>query len=88
MRNLFDQYTQPENRLTHALVSSLAQDDDLLREFIRWIMGRALPKKEKLTVIEQSLPSQPEESEDEASEKGLPDACVYDENGRILEKKI
>jgi hypothetical protein len=34
MRNLFDQYTHPENRLTHALVSSIAQDQYLLREFI------------------------------------------------------
>jgi len=26
MWNVFDQYTQPENRLTHALVCSLAED--------------------------------------------------------------
>lgn len=26
MRHLFDQYSQPENRLTHALVSGLAKD--------------------------------------------------------------
>jgi len=36
MRNIFDQYTHPENRLTHALMSSLAADPELLRSFVRW----------------------------------------------------
>jgi hypothetical protein len=30
------------------------------------------------------LPDQLEESEDEASRKGLPDACIYADNGWIL----
>ena len=47
-------------------------------------MGHTFYKKETINVIEQSLPDQLEESEDETSRKGLPDACVYTENGRIL----
>ena len=39
MRNVFDQYKQPENRLTHALVSSLSEDSNLLKNFVRWIAG-------------------------------------------------
>ena len=35
---MLDQYTHPENRLTHALVSSIAQDQYLLREFIKWTL--------------------------------------------------
>ncbi len=84
MRNIFDQYSQPENRLTHALVSSIAQDQYLLRDFIKWTTGHSIAKKEKIHVIEQSLPDQLEESEDEAIRKGLPDACIYTEDGWIL----
>ncbi len=84
MRNIFDQYTHPENRLTHALVSSIAHDQYLLREFIKWTIGHSLAKKETIYVIEQSLPEQLEGSEDEASRKGLPDACIYTDNGWIL----
>ena len=85
MRNLFDQFpTHPENRLTHALVSSIAHDQYLLREFIKWTTGHTLVKKETIYVIEQSLPDQLEESEDEATRKGLPDACIYTDNGWIL----
>jgi hypothetical protein len=84
MRNLFDQYTQYENQITHSLVSSIAQDQYLLREFIKWTTGHTIAKKETIHVIEQSLPDQLEESEDEATRKGLPDACIYTDNVWIL----
>tara|TARA_B110000858_G_C17642253_1_gene398660 strand:- start:151 stop:318 length:168 start_codon:yes stop_codon:yes gene_type:complete len=29
MRNIFDQYTQPENKLTHSLISCLNEEIDL-----------------------------------------------------------
>ena len=35
MRNVFDQYSQAENRLTHALFSALDQDRKMLGEFLR-----------------------------------------------------
>ncbi len=90
MRNIFDQYTQPENKLTHALISSISQEQYLLREFIKWTTGHAFTINEKINVIEQSLPDQLEETEDEASRKGLPDACIYTENGwaLIIESKV
>jgi hypothetical protein len=84
MRTIFDQYAHPENKLTHALVSSIAHDQYLLREFIKWTTGHIIARKETINVIEQSLPDQLEESEDEASRKGLPDACIYADNGWIL----
>ena len=37
MRNLFDQYDQPENRLSHALAVCLHEDRTLLRGFLAWI---------------------------------------------------
>ena len=84
MRNIFDQYTHPENRLTHALVSSIAQDDYLMREFIKWTTGQTIAKKETIHEIEQSLPDQMEDSEEEAIPKGLSDACIYTDHGWIL----
>jgi signal transduction histidine kinase/ligand-binding sensor domain-containing protein len=43
MRNIFDQYHQPENRLTHALLSSLDLDRRLLRDCLRWLLPRCKP---------------------------------------------
>ncbi len=34
MRNVFDQYGQPENRLTHALATCLHEDRAFLGEFL------------------------------------------------------
>ena len=40
MRNLFDQYDAPENRLTHAPGCCLQRDPRLLRDFVRRAVGR------------------------------------------------
>ena len=90
MRNLFDQYTQPENRLTHALLSCLAADARLLERFVQWSTGDRA-KRRYLKVFEQSLPGDPIEiSEDEARQRGLPDGCICDGTGwaLLLENKI
>ena len=41
MRQIFDQYDGPENRRTHALASSLAEHQKLLRRFARKFEERA-----------------------------------------------
>jgi len=84
MRNIFDQYSQPENKLTHSLVSSLAQDQKLLKEFLCWSVKKKFSSRERIYVIEQSLPGQDEVGEKEAVKRGLPDACIFDDNGWIL----
>ena len=33
MRNIFDQYSQPENKLTHSLASCLYEDKKLLESY-------------------------------------------------------
>ncbi|MGB4067995.1 MAG: hypothetical protein WBK08_08195 [Nitrospira sp.] len=84
MRNLFDQYSQPENRLTHALLASLAEDRWLLDAFVRWAFGMHV-KKERLSVLEQSFPGEPLDlSEEEAQRRGLPDGCITDGNNWAL----
>lgn len=90
MRNIFDQYSQPENRLTHALVSCLAEDRGLLRRFAHWVTKRRVRKKDRVSIVEQGLPGEPLRSEEEAERRGLPDACIYSENGwaLLIESKI
>jgi hypothetical protein len=90
MRNLFDQYNHPENRLTHSLVSSLANDPLLLGKFIRWATGLKSPSSQ-LTVVEQTLPGEEEPGdEEEAERRGLPDGWIFDGKGwcLIIESKI
>jgi hypothetical protein len=90
MRNIFDQYKHPENRLTHALVCCLVEDQDLLKRFVRWTVGDRLPESWRLTVLEQQLPGEEEPSEEEAEERGLPDAWIHDDKSwaLIIESKI
>ncbi len=65
MRNVFDQYTQAENQLTHALACSLHEDQALLREFVRWLRGQEAPQGllsivEHVEVIEAKWGSTPD----------------------------
>lgn len=84
MHNIFDQYSQPENRLTHALASVLYQDERLLKSFLATFEPSRRPSTKRLRVIEQSLPGQPEGSEGERESQGLPDALIYDDEGWAL----
>jgi hypothetical protein len=84
MRNLFDQYTHPENRLTHALLSCLSRDTGQLKRFVSWAVGKSHSGK-ALQISEQSLPGEAMDlSEDDAERRGLPDGCVSDGTGWAL----
>lgn len=90
MRNLFDQFKQPENRLTHALMCSLHEDPRLLKRFIRWATGESAPAGD-LQLIEQSLPGEEEIEElTEQQRRGLPDGWIFNEEGwaLLIESKI
>lgn len=90
MRNVFDQYQQPENRLTHALLCSLDADRKLLSSFIKWATGR-LRSADDLEVREQSLPGERDElPEEEAERRGIPDGCISDDDGwaLLIESKL
>src|SRR5262245_37753385 len=78
MRNLFDQYSQPENRLTHALAVCLHEDRKLLRAFLQWIAVRAPVGAHALEIGEQTLPGDLPESDEVAERKGLPDIVIHD----------
>lgn len=76
MRNVFDQYSQPENRLTHALGTLLHEDGKALRSFLK-LAGASPPKGKALIVCEQSLPGM---DTDAAGDErlGLPDLWIHD----------
>lgn len=83
MRNLFDQYSQPENKLTHALLSCLEADRSLLRQFLKWATG-SVPTG-RVSIYEQGLPGSPVAlEEDEVERRGLPDGCITDEKDWTL----
>lgn len=77
-RNLFDQYSQPENQITHALVSSLIADRALLRSFLTEFSEHTLPVSCQPIIQEQSLPGSETTTESEAERRGLPDAVIHD----------
>ena len=77
MRNLFDQYNQPENRLSHALAVCLSEDGKLLTKFLRWI-DVPPPRAGRLQIVEQTLPGEAPKSEEDAERKGLPDIVIHD----------
>lgn len=93
MRNVFDQYSQPENRLTHALMVSLDADRWLLKDFIRW--ARAGRPSGRLAVLEQSIPDAAVAAADfinevEFERRGLPDGWIHDNAGwaLLIESKV
>lgn len=88
MRNIFDQYSQPENRLTHALVCALEADPKLLRRFVHWITGKRPGRR--LHIVEQRLPGEQELDEDEFERRGLPDAWIHDDQTwcLLIESKV
>jgi hypothetical protein len=94
MRNIFDQYTQPENRVTHALASALHEDRVLLRSFLKDIAKTAPEKAEgRIEICEQTYPGAPEETDEEETEaerKGIPDAWITagDDWCLLIENKV
>lgn len=83
MRNVFDQYRQPENRLTHALVCALDGDRRLLRPFVRWATGGISPKG-TLRLESQCIPGEEEAAEEVQEQRGIPDGWVYSDGGWAL----
>lgn len=78
MRNVFDQYHQNENRLTHALGIALNEDRKLLRLFLEKVAGIRPPcKSTELGVLVQQCPGEPELTDEEAERLGIPDLWIF-----------
>jgi hypothetical protein len=81
LRNIFDQYSQPENRITHALLTAINEDQKLLMKFLRLINVTPPKNPTKLTVLEQQYPWEQEASEEESEKRGIPDGWIFNEDG-------
>ena len=95
MRNIFDQYKQPENRLTHALACYLNNDRKLIKSFLTDVLGLAHPSMNQLNLALQSLPERFEGNPPTSKPKrelgsGLSDMIIYDDMGwRVfIESKV
>ena len=93
MRNVFDQYEQPENRLTHALATALHEDSELLGSFVRWAFGELPRGVGPLKIVEQRIPGELErEGQDAKGQEasGIPDAWIHDEKSwcLLIESKV
>jgi hypothetical protein len=91
LRNIFDQYSQPENRVTHALMTALAEDRTLLGRFLHELVGVKAPiAASKLQVLEQQYPGEAEPSEEGLERRGIPDGWIFDDNGWcvFIESKV
>ena len=89
MRNIFDQYSQPENKLTHSLVSCLYEDKHLLNSFLKNFCPNFFDQTSNLKIEQQTVPGEQYLTDDENERKGLPDAVIYsEEKCLILESKI
>ena len=94
MRNIFDQYSQPENRVTHALMTALNEDRTLLDAFLKDIAKHIPPKKiGPLSITEQSYPGSVVSDgidEDEIERRGIPDAWITTDEDwcLIIENKV
>ena len=91
LRNIFDQYSQPENRVTHALMTALQEDRKLLGRFLRELVRVKPPcDPNKLEVLEQQYPGEEEPSEEELERRGIPDGWIFDAEGWcvFIESKV
>ena len=65
MRNIFDQYSLHENKLTHSLVSCLYEDKHLLNSFLKNFCPNFFNKKSNLKIEQQTVPGESHLSSDE-----------------------
>ncbi len=89
MRNVFDQYDQPENRLTHALMVTLANDKKLVRPFLKLVGVKRVPALKNIELGLQRVPGQEVDSIKDGKD-GLPDGCFFDQDGWavVIEAKV
>jgi hypothetical protein len=94
MRNIFDQYEQPENRLTHALFCTLGNDRRLIRPFLKWLGIGSVPPARALRLVEQQVPGVAISGEGVNAkglpDEGLPDGCIFgrDDWALLFECKV
>ncbi|MEM7730583.1 MAG: hypothetical protein AAF311_15170, partial [Pseudomonadota bacterium] len=93
MRNVFDQYTQPENRLTHAIAVALSESTTLRAAFMTDFLATPAAVAARDTIVSsQTMPgSDTLDDEAEAERMGVPDLWLaHEETGwcAVFENKL
>jgi hypothetical protein len=90
VRNIFDQYSQAENRLSHVLATVLHEDVGLREQFLKEFVGQKTPRAKSVRVSTQSFPGLPPLAEGSSKAESVPDIWLYDDAGWcvIIECKI
>lgn len=93
--NIFNQYFQPENRVTNALLQVLSVDINLLRGFVKEIMNidLSLSSNARLSTLKEPYDEYDRKNLPIINEEGLsiPDAFIYDEENNLnifIESKL
>lgn len=89
VRNVFDQYDQAENKLTHALISTLYNDRKLIRPFLKWLKIKNIPSLKVIELGVQQLPGDGSQTA-QVKQNSVPDAyfCNNDTWAVIVESKV
>src|SRR4030067_3157533 len=92
LRNLFNQYEQEENRLTHSLLHTIARSDKLFVDFLKFAVGKCpFNKKDKVYIGSQGRYGGeiPTDITKKRKKHSIPDALIYDHSKTciIIESK-
>lgn len=93
MRNIYDQYEAPEDRLTHALASTLNHDRTLIKPFLSQLLKvDHIPSVNNIVINTQSIPDTKTTSESKYKSRcSRPDINIYDKDNKwaiALESKV
>ena len=90
MRNIFDQYSEPENQLTHALMCVLAFDSKDCKAFCRWVLKvHRIPKT--LEAGEQGAGVKLGNRKPLEEKRGIPDGFIQSKKDKwilLIESKV
>jgi len=89
LRNIFDQYDQAENKLTHALILTLYHERRLIVPFLKWLGIKNIPSLRNIELSLQQLPGEANRAIP-LGEDSVPDACFCDNDNWavIIESKV
>ena len=91
LRNIFDQYQMPENRVTNALLQTLQRDRRLLDSFLKKVIGRTIAKNEDIVFKAFKKPGADEDiKSSEEQTQSIPDGLILigEETAIAIESKI
>ena len=82
---LYDQYSNQENRLTHALLHTIGSSEWLLSRFLKYIVGYEISLTGETYEISTQKKPLSQGGEDPKEIESIPDAWIVDGSSKIEE---